>query len=426
MPRPALCALLCSLLAPSLLAGLVETHFAGKAEAEVAKDFEAGIGTFLQAAMKEATRPRLRMDYNKKPIFVELAEVKSNELVWATLARSGWYADKLEYSWSPHEPSVKLKFSDIPPACVAEWFKAPSRTPAEVVGACAWLAGKKDLWSANALLAGLAKRQESLKKEADEWLAAKHGWTLPEGGLSETATTNLDSGEEGFLLLTPEAAAERLKTLDKQAKEALKDLQLKQGEDIKSKPGQRKGTPKVRLDVLLARVGRFSKAFAGTATADNNKTKKTLEELTAAIKADLEHVENARNKADRMAIDGDDEGCARAYVALVRCDPQNPDLLAKAADACNKGAVITNNGTGCEKKDLALQAAVYWEAVLEIYAAQLGLHNHAGLNFMAGGDKARAKQHFDEVLRRTEGKKELSDTEKQNRDYAEARLKDLK
>ncbi|MCC6464016.1 MAG: hypothetical protein IT463_01600 [Planctomycetes bacterium] len=426
MLRPALCALLCSLLAPSLLAGLVETHFPGKAEADVAKDFEAGIGAFLQAALKDTTRPRLRMDYNKKPIFVELSEVKSNELTWATLARSGWYADRLEYSWSPHEPVVKLKFNDIPPACVAEWFKAPNRTPAEVVGVCVWLANKKELWTANALLAGLAKLQTSLKKEVDEWLVAKHGWTLPEGGLTEASTTNLESGEEGFLLLTTEAATERLKTLDKQAKDALKDLQLKQGEDVKSKPGQRKGTPKVRLDVLLVRVGRFEKAFAGTATAGNSKTKKTLEELTAAIKADLEHIENARNKADRMAIDGDAEGCARAYVPLVRCDPQNPDLLAKAADACSKGAGITNNGTSCEKKDLALQAAVYWEAVLDIYTAQLGLHNHAGLNFMAGGDKARAKQHFDEVLRRTEGKKELSDTEKQNRDYAEARLKDMK
>ncbi|MBX3473312.1 MAG: hypothetical protein KF754_02950 [Planctomycetes bacterium] len=414
-----------ALLAPvALCADLVGRHFPNKAEADVAKEFEAGLPAWLQARLKDPDKPRAWVEVSKRRTYVELADVKADELVWAELAQHGVYKELATWGYSPTETQLKIKLSEIPSSQIARWFDYRYRTPEEMVGLACWLASRGDVMAANERLAPLAAKSSLLKPDIEAWLIARHGW--PAGAtLTETPIHDLERNVDGVLLLTAEAAAQRLKDLDKEAKDVLKALQTAQGNDLKGKSGARKAPPSMRLDFLLSRLERFSKAYAGTATAENKATKKLLEELIEAVKADKDWVENQGYKADRLGIDGDPKACADQWLAIVRANPEDPETLQKAADAQYKAAEVTDNGTKCKDKDRARKGGELWEKYSQIQPLMLNARNYAGLCYMAAGDKGKAKAHFDEVLRRT-SKKGISDAEAKHREYAEARLKDLK
>lgn len=426
-----LSALLLALFAAPLWAGLVETHFPGKSETDVAAEFEAGLPKMLTAGLTEVAKPRMYALVNKVEVYVQLTAVDGDQTTWTTLVPTGWFADKAEYAYDVYGKDYKFKISELPPEGVAFWLSPKGRTPAQIVSLACWLAGKGKPMLANAELAALVpldgreKEREALKKEIDEWLCAKLGWSAP-GGLETIATHDLEHNEDGWLLLTKELAAEHYKNLDKEAKKAFKDLEKLQGGDVKSKPGQRKASPGMRLAILEKYIERWERRYTGTAFMAKKNAKEDLEALLEAVKADIAWVEAEKFKADRFGIEGDWASAGKAYDTLVRADPLNPDILAAAAEAWSKAAKITDGGRKAEDPSAAKRAATLYEQLLAIFPKALGYHNHAGLNWLAAGDKGRAKEHHEEVIRRTDGIKEMSESDQKNRDFAEGQLKLIK
>ncbi|MCA8917031.1 MAG: hypothetical protein KDB90_16700 [Planctomycetes bacterium] len=431
--RPATLLLIALLAAPAW-AELVEAHFPGKSEDAVASEFEAGLSAWLQARMKEPTKPQMYTVDGKTEVFVELTAIDGVNTTWMTLVRIGWISDTNRYGWGPYGKEYKLELSEIPPREVAGWFVPKYRSPQEIVALACWLASKGELLEANAKVAGLAAVKEEVKKDAQAWIAAKNGWTVPAEGLEVVATHDLERNEDGVLFLTKAAAADRLKELDKEAKKAFKELEKLQGMDVKSKPGMRKNSPGLRLVILQDYVDRFERRYAGTSFIDKKGTKEDLEAIRAAIKADMEYVETEKYKAERAGIDGDWAAAAAAYETLLRVDPLNPDLVLSTAEAFSKAAKITDGARRAEDPASAKRAALLYERLLEIYPRALGFHNHAGVNWLAAGSdskvasdgKKRAKEHHEEVIRRTDNRSDLSESEKSNREYAEGQLKLIK
>lgn len=416
-----------ALLAPvGLCADLLTRYFPNKTEADVAKEFETGLPAFLKERLKDPEKPRMQHMVNKKEVRLELKEVTDSELVWLQMERNGLYLELATYGYQVSDVEVKLKLADVVPAAIARMRSVDYRfrTIEEMIALAFWLASKGDVMSANYELTPLCTKTPIAKPDIEAWLIAKHGW--PSGSvLEQVAVHDLEENIDGVILMTKEANAARLKELDKEAKEVLKALQAAQGGDLKGKPGARKNSPTMRLDHLKSRVERYTKAYAGTATAENKATKKPLEDLLAAVTADLEWVENQGYKADRLGIDGDPQACADAWLVIYRADPMSYQTVQKVADACTKAAGLVDNGRKCDRKDRALKAAQLWEEYSKLQPLYLAPYNNAGLNYMAAGEKAKSKACFEEVLRRT-SRKDLPEGDKSHRDYAEARLKDLR
>jgi len=416
-----------SLLVPTgLCADLLTRYFPGKAEADVAKEFETNLPKFLQDRLKDPEKPRIQHLVNKREVWLELQEVTATELVFLQLERNGLYLELATFGYAVGETQVKLKVEELSPAALSRvrCMDHKFRTPEEIIALAFWLASKGDLTSANYELAPVTVKTPLIKPDIEAWLIAKYGW--PAGAVLESvAVHDLEENIDGTLLLTKEANAQRLKDLDKEAKEVLKALQLAQGADLKGKPGARKNSPTMRLDHLKSRVERYGKTYGGTVTAEAKNTKKALEELLAAVSEDLTWVENQGYKADRLGIDGDPQACADAWLIIYRADPMSHQTVQKAADACTKAAGLVDNGKKCDRKDRALKAGQLWEEYSKLQPLYLAPYNNAGLNYMAAGEKAKSKACFEEVLRRT-SRKDLPDAEKAHREYAEARLKDLK
>ncbi|MCB9894584.1 MAG: hypothetical protein H6839_09055 [Planctomycetes bacterium] len=431
--RPATLLLIALLSAPAW-AALVESQFPGKTEDAVAAEFEAGLPAWLQARLKEPAKPQMYTLDGKTEVFVELTAIDGSNTTWMTLVRVGWIAETNRYGWGPYGKEYKLALADIPAREVAGWFVPKFRTPQEIVALACWLASKGEQLEANAKLAGLAAVKEDLKKDAEAWVAAKNGWTVPADGLMIVETHDLERNEDGMLFQTKAANAERLKELDKEAKKAFKELEKLQGLDVKSKPGYRKNSPGMRLVILQDYVDRFERRYAGTSFMEKKGTKEDLDDIRAAIKADLEYVETEKYKAERSGIDGDWHAAAEAYDVILRVDPLNPDLVLATAEAFSKAAKITNGARNAEDPASAKRAALLYERLLEIYPKALGFHNHAGVNWLAAASdskvasdgKKRAKEHHEEVIRRTDNRSDLSESEKSNREYAEGQLKLIK
>ena len=426
--------LLIAIVAAPAWAGLVETVHPDKTEEAVANEFEAGLSAWLQARMKEPIKPRIYLADGKNEVYVELTKIEGDTTTWTTLVRTGWFKDTSSYAWDPFGRDYKLDLDAIPARQISDLFVAKHRVPQEMVGAACWLAGKGELMLANAKVAGMCAIKADLTAEGQAWIAAKNGWTVPAEGLLVVESIDLEHGVDEVLFLTKAAAAERLKDLDKEAKKAFKDLEKLQGGDLKSKPGYRKNSPGMRLVMLEVYVDRFEKCHAGTGFIEKKGTKEDLQDIRAAIKADLDYVETEKYKAERLGIDGDWSGAAKAYDVLLRVDPHNPDLILETAQAFGKAAKVTDGGRRAEDASAAKRAAELYEDLLVVYPRALGYHNYAGLNWLAAGSdskvssdgKKRAREHHEEVLRRTDNRTDLSESDKQNREFAEGQLKLIK
>jgi hypothetical protein len=417
-----------TLFAAPAWAGLVENHFPGKTEATVVTEFEAGLSAFLTARLKD-TGVVLRMYApvaKNVEVHVQLTSVEGEKTVWTTLVNAGWLKEQCEYALEPFGKTYTIEIAKIPPAEVATWFSAKTRMASEVVACACWLANKGELWLANGEVANLAAHKTDLKKDVEEWLAAKNGWTLPSEGLNVVATHDLKHNEDGELLLTKEASAAWFKKLDEECKDAFKVLEKLQGSDVKSKPGNRKNSPGMRLAILQKYVDRFGKKYAGTAFMAKKGTK-DLQLIADAVKADLEWLETEKYKAERKGIEKDWAGASKHYETLQRADPLDPDLLLSTAYAFHMTAKVTDGARKSEDPAAAKKAAMYYEDLILIYPTSLGYRNHAGVNWLACGEKTKAKEHHEEVVRRIDekatAKKELTENERQNREFAEGQLK---
>lgn len=409
--------------AAHLHANLIEKTHPGKTEAQLATDFEAGIGKFLDIRMKEPVKPRITVPQGKTSIELELVTLKDDSGTWQELVQFAWYKETSLYAMKPYGKTFTYKHLEIAPAQLALLYEPKYRTSADTVMAAVWVAGKGDLLTANRLLAELAAQKADLRPEVEAWLCARNSWTAP---LLEYNTHDLVTQKDAFWLLPKAQVDERIKLRDKEAKDAIKELETQQGGDIKSKPGQRKKPPTLRLEILASRCERFARAFAGTPFVANKKNMEKVEKLIEVVKADLEFAELEGFKADRFGIENKLAECAQAWDNILRVDPLNPDIVTKAAEAWAKSAEISDGGKRAENPKAALRAGTLYEEVLAIFPAALGFHNHAGLNLMAANEKSRAKEHFEEVIRRTDNRTDLADNEKANREFAERQLKLLK
>lgn len=415
--------ILATLAAAPAFANLVEKAFPGKSEDAVAAEFEAGVAEYLAARLKDPTKPRAYLLEGKHEVFVELITEKEGEGTWQALVPYAWYPEKVEYAYAPFGKEFKLKHAEVPPRSVAGWYDPTRCTPQQAVGLAAWLATKEALMVANAFLAGFAEAKKDFKPDVDAWLCEKNAWTLPEGGLESVPTLDLNTGEAGFLYLTKEAKTEYMKELEDSAKDDFKDLEDRQGGDLKSKPGYRKKSPTMRLDMLEKRIERYQLAYAETDFIKKKGTQKDLEAMLEAVKGDQEFIATAKFKAERQGIDGDWPAAARSYGDLLRLDPMNPDLLTISAEAYQKAAEISDAGLKAADPKAAAQAASMYERLIEIFPRALAYHNFAGLNWLAAGDKKKAKMHHEVVIARTDNRADLTENEKKNREYAETQLK---
>lgn len=415
--------LIAALLCTPAFAGLVETHFPGKSESEVAAEFEAGLGAFLEARLKEEIKPRIWHDAGRERVWLQVTAVSGNESTWQTLARNGaWYPDLNRYVWVPYGKSYNFVSAEIPPAEVSGWYVSKHRTPQEMVAAACWMAHKGAMLEANQLLADLATHKTDMRAEVEAWLCAKNGWSAPKDGLQLVETFDLQRDRGARLLLTKAAADEHYKLLDKEAKKAFKDLEDLQGGDIKSKPGMRRGSPKMHLATLQDYAANFEKRYAGTAFLNKKGNKEDLADLQAAIAADIDWVNTEKFKAARQGIEKEWPDAAKSYDQILRADPYNLEIMQKTAEAWHMAAVVTDGARKAEDKEAARKAAVVYESMCDYFPAQLAYLNHAGVNWLAAGDAKKAKGYHEEVLRRTEGR-ELTENEKKNREFAEGQLK---
>lgn len=418
--------LIASLCAAPAFANLVEKVFPGKSEEAVVTEFEASLSPLLATRLKDPMKPRAHIMDGKKEVFVELTAIEGEEGTWTELVPYAWYKEISEYAYTPYGKDYKIKTSDIPAKSVATWYDAKRRPATEIVGLACWLATKEQLWLANAKLATFAQSKKDFKADVDAWLCTKHGWTAPTEGLEAVATTDMATGDDGFLYMTAEAKAEYMKDLEDEADDAFDLLEEWQGGDLKSKPGARKKPPTMRLDMLVVRIERYKRAYASTEFIEKKNTKRDLAAMTEAVKGDMEYIEAAKFKAEREGIDGDWKTAAQSYDNLLRLDPANPDMITVTAEAYSKAAEITDGGRKAAEPSAAARAAGLYEQLIELYPKALAFHNHAGVNWLASGNKKKAKAHHEEVITRTDDRTDLTENEQKNREYAEGQLKLMK
>jgi hypothetical protein len=422
-----LSAVLCALVFAGVLsAGLVDKHFPEKTEKQIAEEFEAGLGAFLEARLKESVKPRIHVESGKEQLWLEVTKVEGEDSLWQELARFGWYDETLRYAYKPFGRTFKYETADIPPREIASWFVAKHRTPEEIIALAVWLAEQDELRLANAALADLATVKEDLRPDIEAWLAGKYSWELPKDGLTAVATQDLDRYQEIVLFLTGEALEEYREEIEEKAEEEFERLEDMQGGDVKGKPGYRRKSPTLRLDQLQDRIERYKAAFGETEFFNKKRTQKDLGKLEEAVKADIEYIETEKFKAERLGIEGDWLAAAKAYDRLWFTDPWNPNVVEVTAQAWSKAAGISDAGRKSEDPGAAKKAALLYERMCEIFESALAFHNHAGVNWLAAGDKKKAIAHHELVIERTEGRTDLTENEKKNREYAEAQLKLIK
>lgn len=403
-----------------LRAGLIESQCAGKTEEAVVKEFESGLPKMLEPRLADKSAIRLWLTVQKATHFCELTAIDGDTLTFSSLREAGIDSNSGKTLWGAMGPKHKLKPAELPPEGVAGWFDIPRCRPDIVVGLAAWLASKKQVMLANAKLAEYSRANSGLRSEMDDWLCAKHGWSKPGGGLTLVETHDLESGLDGWLLLTPEAATSRVSDLDKVAKQALKDLTAARGE-TKGNFGTRKKAPTLPLDVLKDRLSRFAKAFKGTATADTARYKMEIQDLIESVEADLKVLTENKLRAERLEMDEKFKDAGDIYELLLRGDPENMPLLMLTAQAFYKAGGLKDSGNKCDYPDMLKKAQAYYELLLKRMPRMLSALNYLGSVHQGLGAKDKAKSYFNEVLK-------LGDPEKDkaNRDYATKCLANMK
>lgn len=416
-------AILALLCAAPLTAGLL-SGFDGKTEAEIAKDFENDLQKFLAERFAEPIKPRIRMREGRKDLFLQLVELKEESGVWQELAPVGWTSqERIEFSYDVFGPKHEYKTLSLPPDQIAAWFLPAYRLPEDFIGLAVWLASKGEIMLANAKLAELAAAApKTLRDNIEVWLCEKHGWTRPDDGLKVVKTHDLELNKDGFLLLTAEAEAERLQELETKAKSVFEDIEDKQG-DIRGRVGQRRGSPKMRLVVLKGYMERFQAVYGETKHMQNRRVNTKFERMMEAINEDLQYVETEKYKAERLGIDGDWEASAKAWDALLRVDPEEPNLVQMAAEAHSHNAKIGDAGRKVENPQAAKRAAELYDKLVGTFPLALSYMNYAGFNWFAAGDKVKARNYHAEVVKLTDGRDDLHENDRRNREYAEAQLR---
>ncbi|HRJ77416.1 MAG: hypothetical protein HPKKFMNG_00540 [Planctomycetes bacterium] len=401
-------------------AGLVETHFPGKTEEALAKEFEAGLNKMMEPRLKDPAPLRLALPRGKETIYCQLDSIDAATSTWVALAKSGFDGESRQVIWTATGVKHKVKPADLPPSGVAAWFDVPRCRPEVVVQVAIWLFGRKQPDLANAKLAHLSKTASNLRGEIEDYLCAKQAWTKPQGGLVLVDTCDIESGVEGFLLLPPELQTTRLNELEKQAKTVLKELDAARGDD-RGAFGTRKKAPTLALHVLRDRYSRFEKAFKGTTTGSSTRILEKVKESLASVESDLKVISENRLRAEKLIIDEKFKEAAEIFDALFRGDPHNFELMQLCAINYWRAAGIKDGGNKCEYPDLMKRALSFYEGLLREFPRALSAMNYSGTCHQALGNKDKAKAFYNEVLKQAD-----KEREKANREFAQKQLASIK
>jgi hypothetical protein len=426
MWRQSAACLVLVLLGGALQAEILNKIEGKESEAEVIAAFEKGLSEFVAARIPESRPPRAMLTEGRREVFCQLVEVKGETTVWQELVAHGWLPESTNYNFIPHGPKYARETLKLPPATVADWFIVRFRLPEEILSLAIWLAHKGELTIANAKLAELAFTRTELREEVEAWLCAKHGWTRPESGLEIVNGYDFARDAETWQLLTPEARQARLRELEREADQTYRWLEDLQGKDVRSRPGQRRAMPQMRLDMLMKRVRNFEKAFAGTRWLENRRNKERLDKLAEVIQADLDFVTEESPKAERAAIDKNWELAAQHWNILWRTDPHNVHVILKTAAAYYQAAQISEGGRRAENREHAARAAELYISATRVYPLVTGYYNSAGTSLLATGDRRRAREMYEMVKTLTDGREDLSEADQTARTFALTQLEVLK
>lgn len=416
-------------------AGFIEDEL-GKSEADAAKQFEEELPKVLKNALTDKSKPKPQMylKLSKKDIpLVQFVSEKDGEYTWEELARGGWSAPVDSYSYFPYwGKKHKKKLKDIDPAEIANLLDVRYYTTKSMLRLACWLYinGADD--KANAFMGELAEKNEKQRQDIEAWVCEKQGWKLPENGLILRNTFDFRSIRSSRMLITQDALDSLKKSREKQGSVRFKLLQEDVG-SVKGKPGLRKISPKVRLEILKRQLDEFEVMYGDLEVVKKKSNKKKLDAMKLKVEADLKYIEEQTLVCERMDSDAGLDVIeltvpAIAWRQLLRSDPNNDTLLKKTAAAQLKAAGITRVA-GIKSKAVAVEfaalAAYSYTKLVEFHPSWLAYRNYAGSANMALGSKGEkiAKEHFRFVVSTVNRIKSPTEGDNKNKEYAESMLK---
>lgn len=415
--------------AASMSATMMERFFPDQTEKQVATDFQDYLPGFLRESLKQPVKPRITREKRRETRLYELDRFEDDETVWNVMVPEAPLVDTTKILYRPSGVVAKWKLSEIEPKEVAAWFKPKLMEPKRAMQFAVWLYSQDCEWLANSAAGFVASRMPDAREDIENWLCEKNEWTRPEEGLIEVSTVEYPSGHERLFLVTKQANEERIKELERPAKDGLKDLSKLRG-GTRGRPGKRATPyPSMRLDRLLEDLLIYEEAFKPTLFLLKEKNIEELKELITTVKEDIEYVEKKQEEIQTLVDDRKNKEAAQAWTELLKVDPKNEGLLISCALAWHRSAriMIYRNSFKCDSFEDAEEAAKYWDKLLDIFPDHLTLLNNAGTAWAAADqDKPeKARKYFKRVIRLT-NKKGLTEAEEAARASAERYDKVLK
>ncbi len=408
----------------------------GKTEAEAAKQFEEELPKVLKNALTDKAKPKpqmfLQLSKKASPL-VQFVSEKDGQYTWEEVSRGGWLAAIDNYSYYPYwGKKYKKKLKDIDPALIANLLDVRYYSTKSILRLACWLYinGADD--RANAFMGELAEKNKKQRQEIEAWVCEKHGWKLPENGLILRNTFDFKSMRSSRMLMTQDALDSLKKSRGKEGSARFK-LLLEDVGSVKGKPGLRKVSPKVRLEMLKRQLVEFEVMYGDLQIVTKKSNKKKLDAMKLKVEADLKYIKEQTLVCERMNGDAELDAIelsvpAIAWRKLLRSDPNNDTLLKNTAEAQLKAAEITRT-VGLKSKakevEFAALAAYNYSKLIELHPSWLSYRNYAGRANTALGSKGEkaAKVHFKFVVNTVNGMKTPVDTDIKNKEYAEAMLK---
>ncbi len=415
-------------LSQVLSAGYVE-DILDMDEASAARQFENDVPGLLKSALSDESSPcpQIKLKRTKKhsPI-IQFVSEKDGEYLWEEVARCEWNVDGSFYTFRPYwGKEYSLKMSEMHPVSLAEVFEANDNDETLIVSLICWLYSKGADAKANSLLSELAGDESDDRTVIEAWICEKNNWTLPENGLLLKTVFDFDRNRHGKLLTTQKAFDSEKKVREKKAKVVFNSLKRDVG-SVKGRSGQRKGSPDKRLAVLKIQLEAFIDMYGDLQVVTKKANKKKLDEMKVKVNSDLMYLEGQLAVCESLDLNGNYIRSAEAWSSLLRMDPLDTALLAKAAHAHLIASEKTRGRDIVNQKHAGIAKEKYGE-LMELHPSRLEYRTYAARTNLMLGDKYRAVAigHYRFVIDKVEELKSPTPEDIQNKITAENELKRL-
>ncbi|MHC4840319.1 MAG: hypothetical protein ACYTDT_05060 [Planctomycetota bacterium] len=427
------------ILSQAVYAGFIDDQL-GQSEADAAKQFEKDFPAFLSKNLKNTgiLPPQTHLKISKKVTKrVQFVSEKDGEYTWQEVARTGWYKEYNRSSYKPYwGKSYKRKLKDIPADSIVELLDLRfHRDINDHLRMACWLYSKGMKMDANNLIGKLAEYKAVLRPKLEAWVCEKHGWTLPENGLMMKPVFDFDNMNHGRNLITQEAFDEQKKARDKKSKEIFKRLTDLVG-STKGEPGRRKGSPKMRLELLQEQLQAFRAVYADLDLVVKKANAKKLDALIKKVDDDLKFIVEQSLACERLDLDakditGDFEKAGKAWSMLLLVDPNNPVLLMKTTYSHQRAAKVERQQDGKLKASnpaFAASCARHYETMIATFPSILSYRVSAGFVYASQGGKGVGicKKYCQFVIDKVNAMKAPDERAKKDKADAEKLLKDIK